>query len=149
MPTFARIVNNQAVDVTTSDLTELFHEEVAAQFVEVPNGTQNGATLANGVWTAPPLPAPPPPPPAPVVSAAELMGLFTPSEEAAMIETADPVVKVIYARFNRALAAGAQVDLGAAAIKDSVAHLTTGATPILASQKRVEAILSNMQPTGI
>lgn len=61
MTTYARNVEGQAVDVVTRDPAELFHPDVAGQFVIVPDGTENGATYANGVWTNPVRQPPPPP----------------------------------------------------------------------------------------
>lgn len=51
MQTYARIVNGHAVDVTVGDLAELFHPEVAAEFVVVPDGTCNGDHFDGTVWT--------------------------------------------------------------------------------------------------
>lgn len=64
METYARKVNNQAVDVTTSDPKTIFHPEIAAQFIIVPNGTQNGAQYDGAEWVnpAPPVVTPPAPP---------------------------------------------------------------------------------------
>lgn len=65
MKTYARNVNGQAIDVTATDnIAALFHPDVAAQFVEVPDGTQDGATLSGGQWVNPtPAPAAAPKPP--------------------------------------------------------------------------------------
>jgi hypothetical protein len=65
MKTYARIVNGHAVDVTTEDPKTIFHEDLAAQFVEVPEGTRHGDTLNDdGSWTK----APPPEVVVPVVT---------------------------------------------------------------------------------
>ena len=58
---------NTVRDVAPGDPTLIYHPDVAAFYtVEVPEGTVNGATLQDGVWTNPPPPTPSPPqPPAP------------------------------------------------------------------------------------
>lgn len=58
--TFARMVNGQAIDVMTDDPKTIFHPDLAATFVEVPDGTGNGDTLVGGKWTkyAQPEPSP-------------------------------------------------------------------------------------------
>lgn len=61
MTTYARNVDGQAVDVTTGNPEDLYHPDLASQFIIVPDGTENGATYAGGVWTNPVRQAPPPP----------------------------------------------------------------------------------------
>jgi hypothetical protein len=61
---------NTVRDVAPGDPTLLYHPDIAKFYdTEVPDGTKNGATLRDGVWTNPqpaPEPAPrPPEPPAP------------------------------------------------------------------------------------
>lgn len=52
MTTFARVIDGCAVDVTTEAPKTIFHEDVASQFVEVPDGTSHGDRVdAAGVWT--------------------------------------------------------------------------------------------------
>lgn len=53
MKTYARIIEGVVIDVTTGDPKELFHPDVAVQFVEVPAGTVNGATFLNGKFANP------------------------------------------------------------------------------------------------
>ncbi len=57
MTTYARKLNNIATDVVTSDPFTLFHPAVAAQFIVVPDGTQDG-WVYNGAWGAPVIAAP-------------------------------------------------------------------------------------------
>lgn len=64
--TWARMVDGCAVDVTTIDPAELYHPDLAAIFVTVPNGTGNGDRKSGNVWTKYVAPAPvvvPPKPP--------------------------------------------------------------------------------------
>ena len=60
---FARIINNTAVDVRTESPEGFFTPEIAAEFVEVPDQVEDGWTVTDDVWSAPP-PAPEPEPPA-------------------------------------------------------------------------------------
>jgi len=55
---YARIINLIAVDVVTQDPTLLFHPEIAAEFVAVPENIEDGwmHDLENDTWTAPPAP---------------------------------------------------------------------------------------------
>ena len=51
-------------DVAQGNPAEIYAESVAAHYtVTVPEGTVNGATLVDGVWTNPPPYVPPEPPP--------------------------------------------------------------------------------------
>lgn len=62
----AWVENSVVRDVAPGNPAELYHSDIAAFYtVEVPEGTRNGATLVDGVWTNPPTPPPvePPPPP--------------------------------------------------------------------------------------
>lgn len=67
---YARILNNIAQEIIDFDPAGRFHPDVAALFEPVPDEVNQGATLANGVWTpyvAPPVPDPvPQPAPEPV-----------------------------------------------------------------------------------
>jgi hypothetical protein len=59
MTTWAGIVEQQAIDVTVIDPTEIFFSTIAAQFVVVPDGTLPGDTLVGGVWSRPAYDWPP------------------------------------------------------------------------------------------
>lgn len=50
MTTYARIVDGRAVDVTATDPAELFHPDLAATFVKVPDGTAAGDTKSGSKW---------------------------------------------------------------------------------------------------
>ena len=104
MTTYARNVNNQAVDVTTTDPTTIFHADVAAQFIVVPDGIETGATYAGGVWTNPV----PVVPPAPVVVLPNLTPMqfylaLTPAERMAIKRSTDPVVVEFWATYQLAV----------------------------------------------
>ena len=60
MANFARIIDNVAVDVSTEPALA-FHQDIAAQFVEVPDEVQQGWLLVDGEWQAPPAPPEPEP----------------------------------------------------------------------------------------
>ena len=59
---FARIIERVAVDVIEGVAAELFHPDVAVDFVEVPEDVIVGSQLVDGVWIdpAPEAPAPEP-----------------------------------------------------------------------------------------
>lgn len=62
--------NNQVRDVCHGDPTLCYHPDIAQLYnTEVPDGTENGATFAEGAWMNPPPPPEPAPyvPPAPTV----------------------------------------------------------------------------------
>lgn len=57
MTNFARVIDNTAVDVSTSPMDE-YHPDLAAQFVEVPDTVERGWVLVKKSWKAPtPVPA--------------------------------------------------------------------------------------------
>lgn len=52
MTTYARIIGGSAIDVTTEDPKTIFHEDVASQFVTVPDTVENGDRIdSDGVWS--------------------------------------------------------------------------------------------------
>jgi len=52
MTTYARIVEGCAVDITVDDPKTIFHEDIAAEFVPVPDGTEHGDRVDDaGNWT--------------------------------------------------------------------------------------------------
>lgn len=100
MTTYARKINNAAIDVVTEDPATLFHADIAAEFMTVPDGTINGATYAGCEWINPPAPvtapepAPTPEASYPKVSPVEFKLLFTSPERVAIkaARATDPVV---------------------------------------------------------
>jgi hypothetical protein len=150
MTFYARIVNGQAIDVTTGNPAELFHPDVAIQFVEVPDGTQNGATLVDGVWT-PPAPAPEPiPAPMPMLTPMTFYLAFTPQERIAIKSSTDPLVKEFWASYELAVQLQKDVDPNLVSVSAAVAYLARqpGDDPpgpgILASPERVQQILAGV-----
>ena len=94
MTNYARIINDVAVDVST-DPTNQFHPDIAAQFEPVPDEVQAGWIRKDGQWSAPaPAPEPEPAPVYPKVSPVEFKMLFTSAERIAIKEAraTDPVV---------------------------------------------------------
>lgn len=124
MTTWARNLNNQAVDVVTANPATLFFPTLAAQFVVVPDGTVNGATFAGGVWTNPTVVTPPAPTPVyPTVSVPTFKSLFTFQEEMAIEASADPLVKTFLGRINDPRVT--QVDLGLSSVQQGIQYLVT------------------------
>lgn len=78
MTTYARIVDGCAVDVTTNDPKTVFHADIAAQFVDVPDGTGTwDRKNADGSWTKyAPLQAEPASSAAPIVTPAQFKMLM-------------------------------------------------------------------------
>jgi|GEM_PF-1001597 len=64
---YARIINDQAVDVVDGDPTEFFHPDLAVDFIGVPDEVVAGSRMEEGQWIAPDAP---PPAPVPVIQMA-------------------------------------------------------------------------------
>ena len=125
MTTYARNVNNQAVDVVTVDPTTLFYAGVAAQFIIVPDGTETGATLANGVWTNPaPYVAQVVPVTYAPLTAMQFYDALTPQEETAILGSTDPLVQTFARRLSRALNSGTMIDLNLTTVQEGLAYLS-------------------------
>ena len=94
MTTFARIINDVAVDVST-DPANSFHPDIAREFDPVPDEVQAGWVRTDGQWSAPaPTPQPEPVPIYPKVTPVEFKMLFTSAERIAIkaAREADPVI---------------------------------------------------------
>lgn len=52
MSNYARIINSVAVDVS-ADPSAQFHQDIASEFVDVPDEVQRGWLFDNGEWSAP------------------------------------------------------------------------------------------------
>lgn len=76
---FARIIERVAVDVIEGVPAELFHPDVAADFVEVPADVVVGSRLVDGEWTEPDV-APPAPEPARQMAIIDFLRLFRAEE---------------------------------------------------------------------
>lgn len=156
MTTYARIVNGQAVDVTTSNPQALYHADIAAQFVTVPDGTGNGDTLAadGKTWTkyvAPQASAPAAPTvatPLPKLTPMTFYLAFTVAERMAIKGSSDPTVKEFWDTYQRSQDTGTMVDPNLVSVQEGLAYLATPttATPpgpgILASTDRIAQILA-------
>jgi hypothetical protein len=55
---YARIVNDYAIDVRTESPEGCFTPNIVAEFVEVPDDVMDNWVVANGIWSAPPIPVP-------------------------------------------------------------------------------------------
>ena len=132
----ARIVNGQAVDVTPAeDVATRFHPDVAAQFVDVPDGVENGWLQADdGTWSAPP--PPPAPPPAPIPQSAYEWGpidwlntRWLPQERVAARKVGE--TDLLVADFIRTLDDGRtlQVVTNNPGVAAAIEYLTTLAVP--------------------
>lgn len=94
MTNFARIINNVAVDVS-SNPTEQFHPDIAAEFQPVHDEVRQGWRLVDGQWQATdPQPGPEPEPDRPQVSPIEFKLLWTSPERLTLksIRQTDPVM---------------------------------------------------------
>ena len=153
MKTYARIISNTAVDVTVAtSLATLYHPDVASQFVVVPDGTVNGATLAGSTWTAPSAPAPvaPQAPQMPLLTPMTLYMAFTPQERIAIKASADAMVKEFWAMFELSVQLEKPTDPNLVSVQNALAYLAqpTTVTPpgagILASPVRIAQILAGV-----
>lgn len=96
MTNYARIINNIAVDVSTTP-AQKFHPTIAAQFVEVPDAVKPGWIKTGNAWAAPPeAPAPAAPAPDyPRLTPVQFKLLFTGPERLAIkaARATDPVLE--------------------------------------------------------
>ena len=125
MTTWARKVNNQAVDVTTTDPHLLFVATVAAQFEIVPDSVVTGSVYANGSWGPPPTPAPLPAIPFPLIPAARFYNCFTAQEMLDIKSSIDPMVKEFFARYQVALGANEPIDPNLDSVTGGLNYLST------------------------
>ena len=130
MTTYARNVNNVAVDVVTADPKTLFYPTIAAEFIVVPDGTQNGATYnaTTGVWTAPPAPPTPAPAPYPVLSPMQFYLAFTPTERLAIKKSTDPMVMEFWATYQLAAQTNTSIDPNLVSVQEGLTYLATATT---------------------
>lgn len=153
MTTYARIVGGCAVDVVTQDPTELFHEDVAAQFITVPEGTLHGDRLnEDGSWTKyaeQPTPAPTIPPLDPLTPMTFYLA-FTPAERIAIKSSTDPVVKEFWETYQLSVQLNKPTDPNLVSVQAGLNYLAQKPTDtppgpgILASHDRVTQILAGV-----
>lgn len=141
MSTYARIINNIAVDIST-DPAAHFHPSIAAEFQLVPDNVQSGWRLMEGIWTEP-APVDPPAPVAeyPTVSPIEFKLLFTAQERVAIkaARATDPVIDDFYDVVEDPRLTF--VDLGLQSTRDAIGYL---AAQGLIGAERVEQILAGV-----
>lgn len=141
MSTYARIINNVAVDIST-DPAAHFHPSIAAEFQLVPDNVQQGWRLIEGIWTEP-APVDPPAPVAehPTVSPIEFKLLFTLQERLAInkVRDTDPVLDDFFGLIEDPRLTF--VDLGLQSTRDAIGYL---AEQGLIGAERVEQILAGV-----
>jgi hypothetical protein len=145
MTNFARIINNTAVDVST-DPTNQFHPDIAAQFEPVPDEVQAGwVRNEEGEWEAPtPTPEPEPTPSeAPKVSPVEFKLLFTSQERVAIkaARATDPVIDDFYDIVEDPRLTF--VDLGLQSTQDALTYMV--AQGLLTEDRRSEILSGKVQ----
>jgi hypothetical protein len=125
---FARILNNIAQEVIDFNPEGRFHPDVAAQFVSVPDEVNQGAALANGVWTPYVAPEVVPAEPAiarlPILSPPQFKQCFTIAEENAIvdaIDAGDRTLKTAMARLDDPRLTG--VDLNLASVQGLIDYI--------------------------
>ncbi|MQA21757.1 hypothetical protein [Rugamonas rivuli] len=150
MTTYARSVNGTAVDVTTTNPVTIFHPTIAAQFITVPDGTLNGATLSGGFWNNPMATQPVTPvAPLPTLTPMTLYMAFTPAERIAIKTSNDAMVKEFWSMYQLSVQLDKPTDPNLASVRDIIAYLAKPASPgpgggILASPERVQQILAGI-----
>ena len=143
---YARINNNQAIDVRTESPEGFFTPDIAAQFEQVPDEVENGWILENGKWTAPVIPEPAHAP-EPVITYAkvspiEFKLLFTSSERVAIkaSRATDPAIDDFYDIVEDPRLTF--VDLGLNSTQQALQYMSAQS---LIAPERIEQILSNQQ----
>ena len=138
---YARISNNQAIDVRTESPEGFFTPDIAAQFQKIPDEVENGWILENGVWSSPaiPEPAPEPEPVHPKVSPVEFKLLFTSQERVAIkaARNTDPVVDDFYDIVEDPRLT--HVDLGLQSTQEALAYMAANG---LIAESRISEILT-------
>lgn len=142
--TKARLVNNQAVDVTTGDPTEMFHPDIAAEFVTVPNGTLNGATKSGNTWTPPTPAASTPVTVYPTPSVPQFMLLLSSAERVALRAKLadDPVLADFFKILDDSRTT--EVDMNIASIRGAIEYALNVAGPVMVPAYDTTAITGRM-----
>lgn len=139
MANYARIISDVAVDVST-DPTNQFHPDIAAQFEPVPDEVQAGWIRKDGQWSAPaPTPQPEPVPAYPKVTPMQFKLLFTSPERVAIkaARASDPVADDLWEIVEDQRME--YVDFGLKSVRDSIEYLATAG---LIAPERVAEIIS-------
>ena len=145
MTNFARVINDVAVDVSSTP-AEQFHPSIAEQFEPVPDEVQAGwVRNEDGEWEAPaPSPEPEPTPSeSPKVSPVEFKLLFTSPERVAIkaARATDQVIDDFYDIVEDPRLTF--VDLGLQSTKDALSYMV--AQGLLTAERRSEILSGNVQ----
>lgn len=149
MATYARILSGQAVDVTTFDPTEAFHPDVAAQFVTVPDGTENGDLYDGKSWSKS-APATPAPAALPKLTPMTFYLAFSPAERIKIKASSNPEVMEFWDTYQRAERTDTMIDPNLVSVQEGLAYLAQQSTDtppgagILASKDRIAQILNGI-----
>ena len=140
MTNFARVINDVAVDVSSTP-AEQFHPSIAEQFEPVPDEVQAGwVRNEDGEWEAPaPSPEPEPTPSeATKVSPVEFKLLFTSAERVAIkaARATDPVIDDFYDIVEDPRLTF--VDLGLRSTQDALSYMV--AQGLLTDERRSEIL---------
>lgn len=169
MTTYARIQNDTAIEVFVPHegftLGECFHPEIAALFSVVPDGTEAGATLANGTWTNPPATSAPEPAATayPLLTPMQFYLSFTPTERMKIKALAatggvlansplfgnstaipqDPEIAEFWATFELAQSLNDPVNPNLVSVQEGLTYLSapTAPTPAVITAARIPQIL--------
>ena len=150
MTLWAWVENSKVRDVCLGgDPNACYHPDIAVHYsTQVPNGTINGATLANGVWTNPTPPAAPAPPPPvlPDLTPMQFYLAFTPAERMAIKSSTDAIVVEFWATYQLAVSLQNNINPNLTSVVEALTYLATPktATPpgagILTSTDRIAQI---------
>ena len=165
MTTWARILNNIAEEIVTTNPAEIFHADVAAMFSVVPDGTLPCASFASGAWVNPPPVTPPPATPAALYAKLDPMAFyvaFKPTERMlikALASTgipanspllgganaaipADMIIAEFWETFELTQSSNTPIDTSLVSIQEGLAYLSapTAPTPVVLAAGRAAQI---------
>ena len=147
---FARVIDNVAVDVST-DPSNCFHPDIAAQFVEVPDNVENGWIYDETAktWSAPtPQPEPVPVVVYPIMNAMTFYLCFTALERIAIKTSKDLGVVEFWDTYQLAVATSSPVNPNLPSIQQAIGYLALTPTsepiagPGILKPERVQQILN-------
>ena len=144
----AWIEDNRVRDIAPGNPADLYHPDIAQLYdTDVPDEVQNGWSLVEGQWRAPPEPEPQeaaPVVPGPIkVSPVEFKLLFTAPERVAIkaMRATDPVIDDFYEVVEDPRLT--HVDLGLKSTRDAIGYL---AAQNLITAERATEILAGVVP---
>ena len=168
MTTWATVYNNAATEVVMVDPRTIFHADLATHFTVVPDGTETGATYANGVWTNPPAVAPVTAPVVyPLLTPMQFYLAFAPKERMLLKALAntglpansplvsptnataipvDPVIAEFWATFEIAQQLNSHIDPNLTSVQEGLAYIAapTSPTPAVIASARIPQILAGI-----